>query len=278
MDFQTVSPQMTYIQPLLCLICRNLLKQLSYLLAFISVIFSFSSFGALDQHVQNEGITLNLSFSQNASDYDKSRYLDAASEWLKYVKAVDGISHHTISIHFELTDAIESDGDAVIEEYVDIADAAFPKSATIRIHTRTHHPEFDPTDYQTTLRHELAHVFGIGVLTGAYLEDNALMRGPAYCLERSQAVRWYNHLYDNQYPCLPFSRTGDHLYDHVLIDDPVRYDQNGNRIPPLTHEVGANGENIGIITVAILDDLGYRVEYPEVSFLNEHDNSVPQSD
>ncbi|MDP2573319.1 hypothetical protein Q8W40_14095 [Vibrio penaeicida] len=217
--------------------------------------------------VKNEGITLALEFSEQAKHYDKDRYVQAAEEWLQYVKSVGDSTHHTLTLHIKITDSIQPDGEAIIDEYADINGAAFPVTATMWIHSRTHADAFDPTDYQTTLRHELAHVFGIGILTVSYTEAHTLMQGPAYCLQESQAVRWYNHLYDNNYPCLPLSLSGDHFYDHYLIEDPIRYDLHGNAIPPLTPEVAANGEKIGIITIALLEDLGYGVEYPEVSFL-----------
>ena len=64
---------------------------------------------------------------------------------------------------------------------------------------------------------------------------------------------------------LPISDDGGHLYDYVLQEDKKRTLDNGKIIPPMTEEVMANGTKLGVITVAILDDIGYIVDYSKVT-------------
>ncbi len=212
------------------------------------------------ESVSNGSLTLNLHF-QEFGRFDKQRYIDAANQWLGIVKSVEGKAHHSIDVDLYVTSDINHDGEAGVLETEVVGGVEIPIHGEMVLHSRMHNSEFDYENAYTTVVHELGHVLGVGQTTEKYIQEVDALNGPAFCKENSKALAWYNKLYQGNYPCLPFAESG-HLYDFVLADDPERdNDRQGREIPPMTNEVMANGLEIGIITTALLDDIGYVVEY-----------------
>ena len=52
-----------------------------------------------------------------------------------------------------------------------------------------------------------------------------------------------------------------HLYDNIDLGDKTRYYPNKKKLPAMTEEVMANGYLIGKVTLGLLDDIGYKVNY-----------------
>ena len=228
------------------------------LLPLIAASVSLNCFGSkLDKNfktVTNGGLTLELNFEQ-AEGYGQQRYVTAAKEWLKYVLSVDDKQSHTIYIDVIIQDDLDSDGMATIEEF----QSGMPYHGVIWMHSNTHEQDFDPDNYKATIMHEFGHIFGVGTMTENFIKHVDDIDGLGFCMENSKAVKAYNENYDRDYQCLPFAESG-HLYDYIMADDQKRgADSNGYEIKPMTNELMANGESIGIITLSLIDDLGFEV-------------------
>lgn len=225
---------------------------------FFASLISFSAI-ADTISVQNESITINLRFNE-FQGLDKQRYVDAAKEWLEVVKSVEGREHHTLDIDIVVTDTIESDGLALVEESVPIGGLEIPTYGVIWMHANTHQPNFEVASYKGTILHEIGHILGIGSTTDPFIVDHIdEINGSGFCKDNSVALATYNRLYNTQFTCLPFSTNG-HLYDDIQSEDEPR----GNHVPPMTQEVMANGNDIRPITLAVLDDIGYQVDYTQI--------------
>ncbi|MEF1230780.1 hypothetical protein QTO02_25480, partial [Vibrio fortis] len=94
--------------------------------------------------------------------------------------------------------------------------------------------------------------------------------GPYYCVYNSESLKRYNELYNMALTALPISDDGGHLYDYVWQGDKKRVldgskNSDSKTIAPMTQEVMSNGFTLGVISVALLDDIGYIVDYSQVT-------------
>ncbi|NOH96045.1 hypothetical protein [Vibrio sp. 99-70-13A1] len=204
--------------------------------------------------ISNEHLTFVLYFNFDFQ-YDKERYIEAASQWLSIIKKVDGKDQHTIHIVIIVSDHVEEYGLAAVEEY----DNKIPSMGIIWISPDLHDPDFDPKSLKPTILHEFAHILGVGTSSDEFVKESKQIAGNGFCMENSKAVKAYNEIYNRDYDCLPFSDDG-HLYDYVNGTDKKRdLDSSGQTVPPMPHELMANGDDLGPVTLSIIDDLGFKL-------------------
>ncbi|MGR5177929.1 hypothetical protein ACPV4B_05130 [Vibrio parahaemolyticus] len=220
--------------------------------------------------VSNDHLELNLHFCNQLTLHDgkKSKwtdkriapYLSAANRWLEVIVAVEGIEKHSLDIHFHVVPMDNANGMAGPESEIDVNWRLIPIRGSVFIGSHTYEPEFDNTEFRANILHEMGHVFGVGAYSMDYTRhDNQL--GKVFLVRDSRAVRQFNLQYSVNYSELPISDDGGHLYDSKWTEDKPRYNQNGQPVPDMTEELMANGTKIGPVTLGLLDDLGYQVDY-----------------
>lgn len=219
----------------------------------------------------NGRITLELEFVEQLILPDGTKqdwtlnyqqpYLDAANKWLDAVTAVTGQEHHIIRVKIIVADLDDGNGMAGPDDEVQLGNYHFATLGTMVIGNHTYTSGFDPVEFHANILHEFGHIIGIGSSTQDFIEYYPEQQGNVLKIDNSIAAAKYNELYQANERYLPLSDDGGHLYDYVWQEDKVRTLSNGQVMPPLTKEFMANGAVFGTITLAVLDDIGFDVNY-----------------
>jgi len=148
---------------------------------------------------------------------------------------------------------------------VELNGFSFPTSGEMVIGNHTYVDGFDQVEFKANILHELGHIIGIGSFSEQFMTRDSATKGNVFRLPsqhgESKAVAEYNRIYSNNLDYVPFSDDGGHLYDYVLAGDKKRFLADGSEVPTLTKEFMANGVVYGRVTLAVLDDMGYDVDY-----------------
>jgi len=152
-------------------------------------------------------------------------------------------------------------GEAGPDTQEQIGEYTIPTSGELVIGNHTYVDGFDAIEFHANILHEMGHIIGIGSFTQPYVTNEPSNKGNVFRVPASKAVAMYNKLYGTSVDFVPFSDDGGHLYDYILQEDKKRILDNGTTLPPLTKEFMANGTTFGRITLAVLDDIGYEVDY-----------------
>jgi len=226
--------------------------------------------------VSNENISFELQFMNRlalqqgkteawSQDY-KQPFIDASKQWLLSLRGVDDQPQHlTIKIKVRVKDLPNANGMAGPDTEVEVNGFSFPTSGEMIIGNHTYVAGFDPIEFKANILHELGHIIGIGSFSEQFVTLDPTAQGNVFRLPAqygaSKAVAEYNRIYSNDLDYVPFSDDGGHLYDTVLQEDKKRYLADGSAVPELTKEFMANGVTYGRVTLAVLDDMGYVVDY-----------------
>ncbi len=226
--------------------------------------------------VSNENISFELQFMNRlalqqgkteawSQDY-KQPFIDASKQWLLSLRGVDNQPQHlTIKIKVRVKDLPNANGMAGPDTEVEVNGFSFPTSGEMIIGNHTYVAGFDPIEFKANILHELGHIIGIGSFSEQFVTLDPTAQGNVFRLPAqygaSKAVAEYNRIYSNDLDYVPFSDDGGHLYDTVLQEDKKRYLADGSAVPELTKEFMANGVTYGRVTLAVLDDMGYVVDY-----------------
>ncbi|WP_418641688.1 hypothetical protein ACNUDM_11275 [Vibrio chaetopteri] len=220
--------------------------------------------------VSNDHLELNLHFCNQLIRHNgkKSKwtderitpYLSAANRWLEVIVAVDDIEQHTLDINFHVVPMDNANGMAGPEAEIDVNWRLIPTEGSVFIGSHTYQPGFDPVEFNANILHEMGHVFGVGAYSMDYTRRDSQL-GNLFMVRDSQAVKRFNEQYKASFRELPISDDGGHLYDSKGSEDEKRYDKNGQPVPNMSQELMANGTLIGPVTLGMLDDLGYQVDY-----------------
>jgi len=226
--------------------------------------------------VSNENISFELQFMNRlalqqgkteawSQDY-KQPFIDASKQWLLSLRGVDDQPQHlTIKIKVRVKDLPNANGMAGPDTEVEVNGFSFPTSGEMIIGNHTYVAGFDPIEFKANILHELGHIIGIGSFSEKFVTLDPTAQGNVFRLPAqygaSKAVAEYNRIYSNDLDYVPFSDDGGHLYDTVLQEDKKRYLADGSAVPELTKEFMANGVTYGRVTLAVLDDMGYVVDY-----------------
>jgi hypothetical protein len=222
------------------------------------------------RQVSNGRLDLNLHFCNQLvlddgkkAPWSKSYiapYERAAKRWLEVLTAVDGADKHTLDINFYVVPLEDANGMAGPEDEIDISWRLIPTKGSVFIGSHTYEPGFDQVEFNANILHEMGHVFGVGAYSTDYTRHDGQL-GKVFLVKDSQAVKRFNRQYQVNYRELPISDDGGHLYDSKWSEDKKRYDKNGVPVPDMSQELMANGTLIGPVTLGLLDDLGYQVDY-----------------
>ncbi|MEO1289167.1 MAG: hypothetical protein AAFV93_15495 [Chloroflexota bacterium] len=222
--------------------------------------------------VSNGTLTIELQFmdqvnlptgvQEDWSDTYKQLYVDAANQWLSALIGIEGRDNHTIIIQITVNELRGGNGAAGPDSDEQIGQYTFPTSGSLIIGSHTYEEGFDQIEFYANILHEIGHIIGIGSYTEAYTTydeetDGNIFRGP----DSNRGVEFYNALYGADVDFVPMSDDTGHLYDYVLQEDSQRFLPDGSLLPPLTHEFMANGVVFGSVTLGVLDDIGYIVDY-----------------
>lgn len=196
----------------------------------------------------------------------KQPYIDAANQWLLSLRGIDNQPEHlTVQIKVRVKDLPNANGMAGPDSEVEVNGFYFPTSGEMIIGNHTYAEGFDQVEFKANIMHELGHIIGIGTFSEQFVSMDPTIKGNVFRLPAeyglSKAVAEYNRIYSNSLDYVPFSDDGGHLYDYVLAGDKKRYLANGDEVPTLTQEFMANGVVYGRVTLAVLDDMGYDVDY-----------------
>ena len=226
--------------------------------------------------VSNENISFELQFMNSVelqgnkkeawtTDY-KQPFIDASNQWLLSLRGIDNQPEHlTIKIKVRIKDLPNANGMAGPDTEVELNGFNFPTSGEMIIGNHTYVKGFDQVEFKANILHEIGHIIGIGTFTEEFMIKDSTIKGNVFRLPAkygaSKAVAEYNRIYSNNLDYVPFSDDGGHLYDYVLAGDTKRFLADGSEVPTLTKEFMANGVVYGRVTLAVLDDIGYVVDY-----------------
>lgn len=228
------------------------------------------------EKVSNANITFELQF-MNSVELEgnkkepwtaayKQPYIDASNQWLLSLRGIDNQPEHlTVKIKVRIKDLPNANGMAGPDTEVEINGFNFPTSGEMIIGNHTYVKGFDQVEFKANILHELGHIIGIGSFSEEFMTVDPTIKGNVFRLPSkhgaSKAVAEYNRIYSNTLDYVPFSDDGGHLYDYVLAGDKKRFLANGSEVPTMTKEFMANGVVYGRVTLAVLDDMGYVVDY-----------------
>ena len=226
--------------------------------------------------VSNANISFELQFMNSVelqgnkkeawtTDY-KQPFIDASNQWLLSLRGIDNQPEHlTIKIKVRIKDLPNANGMAGPDTEVELNGFNFPTSGEMIIGNHTYVKGFDQVEFKANILHEIGHIIGIGTFTEEFMIKDSTIKGNVFRLPAkygaSKAVAEYNRIYSNNLDYVPFSDDGGHLYDYVLAGDTKRFLADGSEVPTLTKEFMANGVVYGRVTLAVLDDIGYVVDY-----------------
>ncbi|MEM7113729.1 MAG: hypothetical protein AAF614_14930 [Chloroflexota bacterium] len=222
--------------------------------------------------ISNNQLTLQLEFMDTIhlpsgervawSEAYQAPYIAAAQKWLSALIGVEGKPSHTIVIQITVDTFGGGNGAAGPSQDERVGIYTFPAQGELIIGNHTYEPGFDPVEFHANILHEIGHIIGIGSYTEAFTTTdkatgNLIFRGP----ESNKGAEFYNEIYGTAVNYVPISDDRGHLYDHVLQEDKPRTFADGAPLPPLTKEFMANGHVFGNVTLGVLDDIGYVVDY-----------------
>ena len=222
--------------------------------------------------VSNGRLTLELEFmdrvqlaSGETKEWDvtyQKPFIEAAEQWLRAIDGVDGKENHTIVIQITVGSLSRANGMAGPSADELIGDFTIPTRGELIIGNHTYVPGFDQVEFHANILHEIGHIIGIGSYTEAYTtRDNETQGNVFRGAKSNHGARNYNEIYGTSVDFVPMSDDGGHLYDYVLQEDKERQLENGSLLPPMTKEFMANGHVFGAVTLGVLDDIGYEIDY-----------------
>lgn len=196
----------------------------------------------------------------------KQPFIDASHQWLLSLRGIDNQPMHlTVKIKVRVKDLPNANGMAGPDSEVEVNGFNFPTSGEMTIANHTYVKGFDQVEFKANILHELGHIIGIGSFTEEFVTLDASIKGNVFRLPSqhgaSKAVAEYNRIYSNTLDYVPFSDNAGHLYDDELGGDKKRLLANGSAVPSLTKELMAAGVIYGRVMLAVLDDIGYVVDY-----------------
>ncbi|MBL4798022.1 MAG: hypothetical protein JKY50_11455 [Oleispira sp.] len=196
----------------------------------------------------------------------KQPFIDASNQWLLSLRGIDNQPEHlTVKIKVRIKDLPNANGMAGPDTEVEVDGFNFPTSGEMVIGNHTYVKGFDQVEFKANILHELGHIIGIGTFTEEFVSVDPAIKGNVFRLPSehgaSKAVAEYNRIYSSNLNYVPFSDNGGHLYDYELGGDKKRFLANGSEVPAMTKELMAAGVLYGRVMLAVLDDIGYVVDY-----------------
>ena len=229
--------------------------------------------------VSNNGLSVSLHFKGKVNtdneqlewnETSQEPYIAAANKWLSVLKGIEGKEHHHVDINVYVEPLDNANGMAGPDEDEKVGPYYFPLSGEIIIGSHTYQIGFDQKEFNANIVHEMGHVFGVGSYSYDYTHYDENQKGNVFSVYNSESLKRYNELYNMALTALPISDDGGHLYDYVWQGDKKRVlddskNSDAKTIAPMTQEVMSNGFTLGVISVALLDDIGYIVDYSQVT-------------
>ena len=196
------------------------------------------------------------------SDTLKQPYIHAANKWLSALAGVEGKAKHTLTIQITVNTLENANGIAGPSEEEQVGQFMLPVEGQLIVGNHTYESGFDPTEFNANILHEMGHIMGLGTVTEDFTVNDKNAGGPVFRgVDSNQGAKYYNQIYGTAVDFFPMSDDKGHLYDYVWQDDRQRTLADGRHLPPLTQEVMANGTVLGKVTLGVLDDIGYIVDY-----------------
>ena len=248
--------------------------------------------------LSNSGLAITVEFVEPLTMQDGSEqqwtpalrqpYINAVNRWLEVLKGVKGKTEHELYVSF----VVETfdDGLGAAQPFYDVLEVVdgnyIPTEGEVLISNYTYSQkfadEFDgeaerDAEFNANIQHELGHVFGIGTLWNLSMEngeiiddaetfnirewavDSDVYKGPIY--QQENGVEQYNKLFGTHFDFVPLIiETKDHLFG-ISDDDPERILDDGTVVPDLAEALMANGQLLTTVTLGMLDDIGWEIDY-----------------
>jgi len=213
-------------------------------------------------------------------------------------------NEYTIKITLRALKDIEGGG-AYVNEFKKIKESIYmPVTADFDIEGKMFAEDSEQAlkdDLVPTVIHEVGHILGVGsmfhlvndngkfVTAGYPLNDknqsntvrNWLNPAPenssgnvGFVYRQPKGVEKYEEVFKNGIGFLPISSDGSHVFTFSYNPKTQEYNLNpwvlpdGTKIPLARNEVMADGKKITVITLGILDDLGWEVDYTKADSYN----------
>ena len=228
-------------------------------------------------------------------------YVDVAEQWLEIISGIQNVDQHHLKINFAVMDVGEDSlgladldferlcvyGPYVIptQGYIAVDDIFYDAADSILEFEAKNAVE---EELKANIAHEIGHVLGIGTLwnidvlrpgqfdaseteyAGSYrnwsiaspFDDGVIYRKP-----NSAAIARYNEAFETDYDFLPINY--GHLYNigeqqEQFGGNGKRFDPDGRKIPEMSWELMGHGMVLSPITIGLLEDLGWAVNYNAV--------------
>lgn len=228
----------------------------------------------LDISLTFSGKVNNTTTSRDFTDADKELFFQAVEIWRKAIRGVSGLMDaHNLAITVSIPSTLPGDGAASVLDTTMVGENILPVTGELQINGAKYDASYlDPTNYTPVNReedlanivHEIGHILGIGTHwideDRNYVTNSAPLGGNVY--QQPNGLAQYQRVFSTTLNYVPIAANEAHYYDFILSDDTQRMPTDGSVAPPpLTYELMANGRFLSRVTLGMLEDLGWTVDY-----------------
>lgn len=212
--------------------------------------------------------------ARDFTDSDKALFFQAVEIWRKAIRGVAGLTtSHELAITVSVPGPLPGDGAASIADTIMVGDNILPVTAELQINGAKYDSSYlDPANYTPVNRvedlanivHEIGHILGIGSLWGEedrnFVVESAALGGNIY--QQPNGLAQYQRVFSTTLDYVPLAANKAHYYDYILSDDTERKPTDGSMAPPpLTYELMSNSRFLSRVTLGMLEDIGWIVDY-----------------
>jgi len=234
--------------------------------------------------------------TRNWTEADINRTLTGIDRWLTIVTDITNYTEeYEIDIEVVADADLETNGGAFVKFFNELGNNIYmPKSAGFEISGDMFSDAWtDEDEFQATVFHEMGHILGIGSMFKLVNHNGTIISAPypltaettsntvrnwieeapqgstgnvGWIYNQPIAAQKYEEVFQNSIGFLPLSNDGGHIFT-VGFDEnlnPIQGDwilPNQTSIPMMRNEVMGHGFIISKITLGILEDFGYVVDY-----------------
>jgi len=233
-----------------------------------------ASTSLLDISLTFSGQVNNTTTSRDFTDSDKALFFQAVEIWRKAIRGVSGLSSaHNLAITVSIPSTLPGDGAASVSDTATVGGNILPVSGELQINGAKYDADYlDPENYTPVNRaedlanivHEIGHILGIGSLwfdeDRNFVTNSPSLGGNIY--QQANGLAQYQRVFSTTLNYVPIAANEAHYYDFILSDDTQRTPTDGSAAPPpLTYELMSNSRFLSRVTLGMLEDIGWTVDY-----------------
>lgn len=233
-----------------------------------------ASTSLLDINLTFSGKVNSTTTSRDFTDADKALFFQAVEIWRKAIRGVSGLMEaHSLDITVSVPSTLPGDGAASVADTITVGENILPVSGELQINGAKYDADYlDPANYTAVNKmedlanivHEIGHILGIGALWSEedrnFITNSAALGGNIY--QQPKGLAQYQRVFSTTINYVPIAANAAHYYDYILSDDTQRTPTDGSTAPPpLTYELMANSRFLSRVTLGMLEDIGWTVDY-----------------